>query len=170
MIRIYNSMNMKGVFKLIKILFICHGNICRSTMAEFVMKNLVKSKGYDGEFLIDSAGTSREEIGNDTHRGTKAKLSEQQIPYTRRQARQITYKDYAQYDMLICMDQSNVRNLMRVIGEDTEEKVSLLLDFANRPGEGIADPWYTDNFDLTYEEVLAGCQGILEQYSNSLRK
>lgn len=144
-----------------KILMICHGNICRSTMAEFVLKDLIRKANLQDQFEIASAGTSREEIGNDTHRGTKAKLNEMKIPYTRRQARQVTRQDYEYYDYLICMDRHNLRNLGRIIGSDTQEKVSLLLDYANRPGQDIADPWYTGNFDETYRDVLDGCIGFL---------
>ncbi|MFI3327180.1 MAG: low molecular weight protein-tyrosine-phosphatase [Clostridia bacterium] len=134
-----------------KILMICHGNICRSTMAEFVLKNMVQKQGLQDEFYIESAGTSREEIGNDTHHGTKAKLKEMNIPFTKRHARQVTKADYNNFNYLICMDKNNLRNLARIIGTDTENKVSLLLDFANEHKD-IADPWYTGNFDETYED------------------
>ncbi len=147
---------------MIKILMICHGNICRSTMAEFVLKDMVRKAGLAEQFEIASAGTSREEIGSDTHRGTKRKLNEMNIPYTRRQARQVTKKDYAYYDYLICMDKHNMRNLDRIIFRDTEHKVSLLLDFCNRQNQDIADPWYTGNFDITYEDIIAGCNGLLQ--------
>lgn len=147
---------------MIKILMICHGNICRSTMAEFVLKDMVNKAGLAEQFEIASAGTSREEIGNDTHRGTKRKLNEMNIPYTRRQARQVTKQDYAYYDYLICMDKHNMRNLDRIIFKDTEHKVSLLLDFCDRQKQDIADPWYTGNFDVTYEDIVTGCTGLLQ--------
>lgn len=147
---------------MIKILMICHGNICRSTMAEFVLKDMVNKAGLAEQFEIASAGTSREEIGNDTHRGTKRKLNEMNIPYTRRQARQVTKQDYAYYDYLICMDKHNMRNLDRIIFNDAEHKVSLLLDFCNRQNQDIADPWYTGNFDVTYEDIVVGCTGLLQ--------
>ncbi|MFI3327209.1 MAG: low molecular weight protein-tyrosine-phosphatase [Clostridia bacterium] len=143
-----------------KILMICHGNICRSTMAEFVLKDMVNKEGIADEFYIESAGTSREEIGNDTHHGTKAKLKEMNISFTKRHARQVTKADYDNFDYLICMDKNNLRNLERIIGTDTENKFSLLLDFANEHKD-IADPWYTGNFDETFEDVVRGCKAFL---------
>ena len=146
---------------MIKILFVCHGNICRSTMAEFVMKDMVRKAGLEDEYYIESAATSREEIGNDTHPGTKRKLTEVGIPYTKRRARQVTKNDYDEYDYLVIMDQNNFRNLNRIIGSDPENKVFKLLDFAGK-NRDIADPWYTGNFDETYEDVVEGCQALLE--------
>lgn len=140
---------------------ICHGNICRSTMAEFVMKDMVRKAGLEDEYYIESAATSREEIGNDTHPGTKRKLTEVGIPYTKRRARQVTKNDYDEYDYLVIMDQNNFRNLNRIIGSDPENKVFKLLDFAGK-NRDIADPWYTGNFDETYEDVVEGCQALLE--------
>ena len=146
---------------MIIVLFICHGNICRSTMAEFVMKDMVRKAGLEDEYYIESAATSREEIGNDTHPGTKRKLTEVGIPYTKRRARQVTKNDYDEYDYLVIMDQNNFRNLNRIIGSDPENKVFKLLDFAGK-NRDIADPWYTGNFDETYEDVVEGCQALLE--------
>ena len=145
-----------------KILFICHGNICRSTMAEMVFKHLVKQAGLLSEFYIDSAATSREELGNGVHYGTRRKLAEVGIPCSNHISTQITKADYDKYDYLIVMDNNNIRNLMRIIGSDPEQKIHMLLDFAGRQGEGIADPWYTGNFDITYDDVLEGCEGLLE--------
>ncbi len=150
----------------IKILFVCHGNICRSTMAEFVLKDLVRRAGREEEFVIESAGTSREEIGNDTHYGTRQKLTQMGIPFSRRCARQVVKADYDEFDYLICMDAHNVRNLNRIIGQDEDGKVSLLLEFAGMSRD-IADPWYTGNFDDTYDDVLTGCGAFLEQVSAS---
>ena len=140
---------------------ICHGNICRSTMAEFVMKDMVRKAGLEDEYYIESAATSREEIGNDTHPGTKRKLTEVGIPFTKRRARQVTKSDYDEYDYLVIMDQNNFRNLNRIIGSDPENKVFKLLDFAGK-NRDIADPWYTGNFDETYDDVVEGCQALLE--------
>lgn len=146
---------------MIKVLFVCHGNICRSTMAEFVMKDMVRKAGLEDEYYIESATTSREEIGNDTHPGTKRKLTEVCIPYTKRRARQVTKADYDEYDYLVIMDQNNLRNLNRIIDGDPDEKVFKLLDFAGK-NRDIADPWYTGNFDETYDDVVEGCQALLE--------
>ncbi len=147
---------------MIKILFICHGNICRSPMAQYVMQDLVNKAGLAHYFIIDSAATSREEIGNGVHYGTRQKLREVGVPCGEHRAVQITKKDYNIYDYLIVMDSNNVRNLMRIIGDDPEGKVSMLLDFAGENGKSIADPWYTGNFDATYRDVLKGCEALLE--------
>ena len=146
---------------MIKMLFICHGNICRSPMAEYVMKDMVRKAGCEAEFEIASAATSREEIGNDIHRGTKAKLREQGIAFEKRQARQVTKKDYEEFDYLILMDRENKRGLSRIISADPYNKVHMLLGF-ERKGQDIADPWYTGNFDETYDDVVAGCQAFLQ--------
>lgn len=147
---------------MIKILFICHGNICRSTMAEYVMKYLVNSHGLQDSFYIDSAATSTEEIGNPVHHGTRKKLQEVGIPCGDHRARQMTRKDYEKFDYLIGMDSWNIRNINRIIGnDDPDGKVNRLLDFTDRVGEDIADPWYTGNFDATYRDVREGCEGLL---------
>ena len=143
-----------------KILLICHGNICRSTMAEFVLKDMAAKQGLDWE--IASAATSREELGNDIHPGTKAKLREVGIPFERRQARQITKHDYDYYDMLIGMDARNMINMRRFYGGDPQNKFSLLLDYSDRPRD-IADPWYTGNFDSTYADIKEGCEGLIQR-------
>ena len=158
---------------MVKILFICHGNICRSPMAEYVMKDLAEKAGRAGEFEIGSAATSREEIfrdprtgqdiGNPVYPPAKRKLEEHGIDCAGKTARQLTKADYGRWDMLICMDRANVRNTMRIVGQDPEGKISLLLDHAGRPGEEVADPWYTGNFDDTWEDVLAGCEGLLAE-------
>ena len=154
---------------MIKILFICHGNICRSTMAEMVFKHLVRQAGLTSEFYIDSAATSREEIGSGVHYGTRRKLAEVGIPCGDHRATQITKADYDKYDYLIIMDDRNRRELKWIIKDDPEQKIHMLLDFAGRLGEGIADPWYTGNFDITYDDVLAGCEGLLA-YLTELEK
>lgn len=145
-----------------KILFICHGNICRSTMAEYVMKHLVQKNGLEHDIFIDSAATSTEEIGNGVHHGTRRKLAQVGIPCGDHRARQVTWADYQHFDLLIGMDDANLRNLRRMLGNDPDGKISLLLDYTGRPGP-IADPWYTGDFDATYRDVLEGCQGLLNK-------
>ncbi len=147
---------------MIKILFICHGNICRSTMAEMVFKDLVRRRAAEHLFFIDSAATSREEIGNGVHYGTRQKLKQEGIVCEDHRARQVTRQDYETFDYLIVMDDNNVRNLRRIIGDDTEKKVYKLLDFTKRPGRSIADPWYTGNFDEAYRDVVEGCEGFFD--------
>ena len=144
-----------------KILFICHGNICRSTMAQFVMEDMVRKAGMSDEFEIDSAATSTEELGNGPHRGTVSKMRQMGIPMREHRARQMRRDDYDKYDYIIGMDEWNYKNIMRIIGSDPEEKVSLLLDYTDRKGQQIADPWYTGNFDETYKDVDEGCRGLL---------
>ena len=147
-----------------KILFVCHGNICRSTMAEYVMKHLVKQAGVEEEFYIDSAATSTEEIGNGVHHGTCRKLAQVGIPCGDHRARQVTWKDYESFDCIIGMDHANIRNLNRMLKGDPDGKISMMLDYTDRPGE-VADPWYTGDFEATYRDVLEGCTGLLKQLS-----
>ena len=148
---------------MIKILFICHGNICRSPMAEFLLKGIVNKRGLADAFEIASAATSREEIGNPVHYGTRTKLAQFGISVAGKHAVQVTKRDYEHYDLLLVMDSNNIRNLRRVIGEDTQNKVHLLLDYTERKGESIADPWYTGDFDVTYNDIMEGLAGLLEQ-------
>ena len=143
-----------------RIVFICHGNICRSPMAEFVLKDMVKKRGIADDFFIESRATSTEEIGNGVHHGTQRKLAQFGISTAGKTAIQLRKSDYGKYDLLICMDTWNVRNTMRIIGSDREEKVTKLLSYAGEGGD-IADPWYTGNFDETYDDVLRGCEGLL---------
>ena len=145
-----------------RIVFICLGNICRSPMAEFVLKDMVKKRGISEDFFIESRATSTEEIGNPVHRGTQRKLAQFGISTAGKTAVQLRKSDYEKYDYLICMDSSNVRNTLRIIGLDKESKVSKLLSFAGSDGD-IADPWYTGNFDDTYDDVLRGCGGLLKE-------
>ncbi len=148
-----------------KILFVCHGNICRSPMAEFVMKDLVKKAGLAPQFHIESAATSTEEIGNPVYPSTRRILAEHGIDCAGKTARQLTKRDYDQFDLLIGMDRANLRNMHRICGGDFAGKLHLLLDYTDRPGD-VADPWYTDDFETTWQDVLAGCQGLLRQLSN----
>jgi len=144
-----------------KILFICHGNICRSPMAEFVMKQLVKNEGLEGQFEIASAATSTEEIGNPVYPPARRKLAEHGIGCEGKTARQMTRSDYQYYDYIIAMDRNNLRNLKRMFGEDTEHKISLLMDYTHRPDD-VADPWYTGDFEATWQDVSEGCRGLLD--------
>lgn len=148
-----------------KILFICHGNICRSPMAQSVMTYLVKQAGLEREFVIDSAATSWEEEGSQPHHGTRRKLQEVGVPLVPHRAVRITKQDYQKYDLIIGMDQWNIHNIERITGRDKEGKLHLLLEFAGETRD-IADPWYTGNFDATYRDVLRGCQGLLEYCIN----
>ncbi|HJF46175.1 low molecular weight protein-tyrosine-phosphatase [Thermophilibacter provencensis] len=143
-----------------RILFVCHGNICRSTMAQFVMEELVRRAGRESEFLVDSAATSSEELGNPPHRGTVAKLRAEGVPVGRHRARRVTRDEYAGWDHIIYMDAENARGLSRILGGDPDGKVSRLLDWTSRPGD-VADPWYTGDFDATYRDVLEGCEALL---------
>lgn len=147
---------------MINVFFVCHGNICRSPMAEFVLKDMVRKQGIADKFFIASAATSTEEIGNPVHRGTANILAQHGISAKGKTAVQITKSDYDKYDFIIIMDSFNLRNLMRIIGSDPEGKVSFLLDYADRNGESIADPWYTGDFQLTYNDVLSGCEGFVK--------
>ena len=147
--------------KMLKILFVCHGNICRSTMAQFVFQDMINQANLTNKFHIDSAATSREEIGNPPHHGTVNKLREVGIPILPHRAVQMTKQDYKKYDYLIGMDEWNIRNMMRIVGKDPEKKIHMLLDFTQSP-RAIADPWYTGNFDVTYDDVKEGCEAFLQ--------
>ncbi|MDB1867665.1 low molecular weight protein-tyrosine-phosphatase [Collinsella aerofaciens] len=147
---------------MIKILFICHGNICRSTMAESVFTELVRRAGRESEFVIDSAATSTEEIGNPPHHGTVEKLAEVGIPVVPHRARQVRREEYDHWDRIVYMDAENARGLRRIFRSDPTGKISRLLDWTDCPGD-VADPWYTGNFDATYRDVLNGCTAMLEQ-------
>ena len=150
---------------MVKILFVCHGNICRSPMAEFVMKDLVRKAGLEAGFHIESAATSTEEIGNPVYPPARRKLAEHGIGCAGKAARQLTEGDYARYDLLIGMDQANLRNMRRICGGDFDGKLHLLMEFAGSPGE-VADPWYTGDFEATWRDVLEGCEGLLEYIRN----
>ena len=149
---------------MIRILFVCHGNICRSPMAEFVMKDLVRRKGLEDSYLIESCATSSEELGHDMYPPAKDELDRRGVPYERRSARRMTRDDYGRFDMIVAMDRQNLRNLLPFVGEDPERKVSLMLSHAGED-RGVADPWYTGDFSATYRDVLRGCEGILRETS-----
>ena len=142
---------------MIKVLMICHGNICRSTMAESVMTYLVGQAGLGEKFVIDSAATSREEIGNGPHYGTVQKLRKEGIPVVPHRARQMTREDYDRYDILIGMDTWNIRNMLQIVGQDPQGKIRKLLK------RDVADPWYTGDFEATYRDIYEGCTNLLEE-------
>lgn len=146
--------------KLIKVIFLCHGNICRSPMAEFILKKLVKEQGIEDNFKIDSAATSREEIGNDIYPPAKKCLAEHNVPFEPHSARQITKQDVAYYDYVIAMEEYNIRNLSRMFGPSYRFK--LLLDFTDCPRD-ISDPWYSGDFETAYSEIEEGCRAFLEK-------
>lgn len=144
-----------------KILFVCHGNICRSAMSEFIMKDTINKRGIADIIQVSSAATSREEIGNDMYPPAKRKLDKEHIPYTRRQARQVTQSDYSQYDCILCMEEFNIKNLKRIIPSDPNNKIHLLLDYSDSPRD-ISDPWFTGDFDKAYDDITEGCECLLK--------
>ena len=149
---------------MIKILFVCHGNICRSPMAEFVMKEIVKRKNVGDMFEIESCATSREEIGNSVYPPAKQKLAEHGISCKGKTARQMTKEDYERFDYIVAMDRFNLRNMTPFTNGDKYEKVSLLMDYTDKPGD-VADPWYTGDFEKTWQDVTRGCEGLFAQIS-----
>ena len=146
---------------MIKILFVCHGNICRSPMAEFVMKDLVKKAGQEDRFQIESAAATREEIGNPVYPPARQKLAEHGIDCSGKTARLLHRGDYEAFDLLIGMDRENLDDMRRICGGDFHGKMHLLMEYAGAPNREVADPWYTRDFEATWRDVLAGCQGLL---------
>ena len=158
---------------MIKIMFVCHGNICRSPMAEFILKDMLKKQGLEKRCRVASCATSTEEIwgghGSPMYPPAKAMLSAHGIPYTEREAVQLRARDYGEYDLLIGMDSANIRNMMQMLGGDPQGKVRRLMDFTDRGGD-VADPWYTDRFDVTYRDVDEGCDAWLDILIPEARK
>lgn len=149
---------------MIRVLFVCLGNICRSPMAEFIMKSIISERGLSDRFYIASAATSTEEIwngvGNPVYPPAKRELAKHGISCEGKRAVQITKADYGKYDYILGMEERNIRNILRIVGKDPEHKIKLLLDYSNHPRD-IADPWYTGNFESTYRDVVEGCEGFL---------
>lgn len=151
----------------IKILFVCHGNICRSPMAEMIFKDMVEKAGVADSFVIASAATSTEELGNPVYPPARAELARHGIRCGQRCARQIAKQDYAHYDLLIGMDSANIRNMTRMLGGDPYGKIHRLLEYAGRPGD-VADPWYSDRFDVAFDDIRSGCEGLYNQLMEKL--
>ena len=151
---------------MIRVLFVCHGNICRSPMAKYIFKDLIKKKGIEDKFVVDSGATSYEEEGNGLYRHAATKLREKGIPFDTHAARRIQKEDYDKFDYILAMEQFNVGQIMKIISEDSENKVHLLLDFSSNPRE-ISDPWYSGNFELAYNDILEGVETFLEHVLSS---
>ena len=149
-----------------RILFVCHGNICRSPMAEFIMKKLVADAGLSEMFEIASAATSTEEIGNPVYPPARRKLAEHGIACDGKTARQLTRRDYEYYDLLIGMDRYNIRNMERMCGGDPDDKIHMLMEYAGNARQDVADPWYTGDFNATWRDCMNGCRGLLERLAN----
>lgn len=151
---------------MIRIMFVCHGNICRSPMAEFIMKKLVREQGLEDNFLIQSSATSTEEIwngiGNPVYPPAKSELTKHGISCEGKRAVQLRSDDYGKYDLFIGMDSANIRNMTRILNGDPENKIQKLMSYTDRGGD-VADPWYTRNFDITYRDILDGCTNLLEE-------
>ena len=147
---------------MIKILFICHGNICRSPMGEFILKDMLQKRGMADNFYVESAATSTEELGNPVYPPARRKLKEHGIDCSGKTARQITKSDYERFDYIFCADSNNIRNALRIFGDDPEQKIRRLLDITSHPRD-IADPWYTGNFDITYNDIIEGCEAFLNK-------
>ena len=148
---------------LYRILFVCHGNICRSPMGEFILKDLAAKAGLADRFQIESAATSTEEIGNPVYPPARRKLAQHGIDCAGKTARQLTADDYGRFDLLLGMDRANIRNMTHICGGDPQGKIHLLMEYAGHPGREVADPWYTGDFDAAWDDVLAGCQGLLRK-------
>lgn len=148
-----------------RILFVCHGNICRSPMAEYILKDLVQKAHREDDFYIESAATSTEELGNPVYPPARRELAAHGISCQGHHARQVRSSDYDRFDLILCMDRWNLRNIAHIIPYDPENKIQLLMDYSSRPGSEVADPWYTDKFDATWRDCLEACRGIMNNSS-----
>ena len=150
---------------MIKIMFVCHGNICRSPMAEFIMKSKLRRAGISDKAEIFSCATSAEEIwcgvGNPMYPAAKAELTRNGVPFSERRAVQLRADDYDKYDLFVGMDEANIRNMKRIFGADRKNKIRKLMDFTDKAGADVADPWYSDRFDITFRDIDAGCDGLI---------
>ena len=150
---------------MIKIMFVCHGNICRSPMAEFIFRDMIKRKGFEGDFSVASSATSTEEIwgdiGNPVYPPAKAELAKHGISCEGKRAVQLKKSDYEKYDLFVGMDSMNIRNMHRILGSDPEGKIRKLMEYTDRGGD-VADPWYSGRFDVAYRDIYDGCAGLLE--------
>ncbi len=146
---------------MMRVLFVCYGNICRSPMAEFILKDMVKKIGLENQFLIESKGTSGEEIGNPLYYLAEDILKKHDVPYETRRAERFVASDYQDYDYILAMEEENVEEIKRIVGEDTQKKVYRLLDFTDNPKD-IIDPWYSRNFEVAYQEIYTGCKSFVE--------
>lgn len=153
------------VIIMIKILFVCHGNICRSPMAEYIMRDIVNKNNKGNLFEIASKGTSREELGNSVYPPVRRMLKEYGITCDGKTAVQMTKEDYRSFDYIVAMERRNISNIIRIVGDDADQKISLLLDYTDRPGD-VADPWYTGDFEKTWDDILKGCQGLFNKLNN----
>ena len=151
-----------------RVLFVCHGNICRSTMAEYVMRHLVRERGIEAEFQIDSAAATRDAVGMGVHRGTREVLKRHGVACGNHRARTMTRADYDRYDLIIGMDQENLYDMRRILRTDPQHKIHLLLDWTNAPRD-VADPWYTGDFDTTFADVMTGCVALLDKWPKGPR-
>lgn len=154
--------------KMFKILFVCHGNICRSPTAEYVMRDIVKKAGLEKYISVASAATSYKEVGSPVYPMARDLLNKHGIDCSEKRSRQLRYEDYAEYDMLIGMDEMNIKNMTRMCGGDKEGKISLLMDYTSRPGS-VADPWFTRDFDAAWKDICEGCEGLLKYLKSQVK-